>query len=465
MSGRIGDARRDRRPAAGRKRRRCRTRRAPQARARASARRARTPGGRRRMRSRAPWSLSVRRVMRRAHAVDSTEKRRADARAIPERCARAFILQCIKACATMDRFARFLAPCPPRPKAAPASRQPRPAKSPRVARSRSRPRRRTRLPLRCEVPRMEMKPACRRDRDSTTRATSTTRAAWASSRTSRAASPTTSSRRASRSSTTCATAAPRAPIRCTATARGCWCRSPTPSSARRWRKQGVKLPKAGAYGVGMVFLPRNPAARAACVREIERAIANEGQQLLGWRDVPVDDSTLGPTARGTHAGDPPGVRRRGPRQPRPRRLRAQALHHPQEPAATPSARSASRTRAISTCRRSRTAPSSTRACCSPSRWAPFYRDLHRQALRLGAVPRAPALLHQHLPDVGPRAPVPLHRAQRRDQHAAAATSTGSSRARRRSTRSCWARTSTRSGRSSTTASRTRPRSTTRSSCW
>src|SRR5438874_3171902 len=64
-------------------------------------------------------------------------------------------------------------------------------------------------------------------------------------------------------------------------------------------KQGVKLPKAGAYGVGMVFLPSNPAARAACVREIERAVVNEGQQLLGWRDVPVDDSTLGKTARDT----------------------------------------------------------------------------------------------------------------------------------------------------------------------
>ena len=31
------------------------------------------------------------------------------------------------------------------------------------------------------------------------------------------------------------------------------------------QRQGVKLPKAGAYGVGMVFLPRNPAARAACM--------------------------------------------------------------------------------------------------------------------------------------------------------------------------------------------------------
>jgi glutamate synthase (NADPH) large chain len=64
-------------------------------------------------------------------------------------------------------------------------------------------------------------------------------------------------------------------------------------------RQGVKLPKAGAYGVGMIFLPRNPAARAACVREIERAIVNEGQTLLGWREVPVDDSAIGHTARDT----------------------------------------------------------------------------------------------------------------------------------------------------------------------
>ncbi|QJR13144.1 Ferredoxin-dependent glutamate synthase 1 [Usitatibacter rugosus] len=64
-------------------------------------------------------------------------------------------------------------------------------------------------------------------------------------------------------------------------------------------KQGVKLPKAGAYGVGMVFLPRSPAARDACVREIERAIANEGQMLLGWRDVPISTASLGPTAMGT----------------------------------------------------------------------------------------------------------------------------------------------------------------------
>ena len=62
-------------------------------------------------------------------------------------------------------------------------------------------------------------------------------------------------------------------------------------------KQGVKLPKAGQYGVGMVFLPRDPASRIACEYEIERAIKDEGQTLLGWRDVPVDNSDLAEPAK------------------------------------------------------------------------------------------------------------------------------------------------------------------------
>ncbi|HZN23826.1 MAG TPA: hypothetical protein VFB75_06350, partial [Burkholderiales bacterium] len=57
--------------------------------------------------------------------------------------------------------------------------------------------------------------------------------------------------------------------------------------------QGVRLPPQGQYGVGMVFLPKEPASRLACEYEIERAIKDEGQVLLGWRDVPVDDTGLG----------------------------------------------------------------------------------------------------------------------------------------------------------------------------
>jgi len=62
--------------------------------------------------------------------------------------------------------------------------------------------------------------------------------------------------------------------------------------------RGVKLPPAGEYGVGMVFLPKEHASRLACEQEMERAIRAEGQILLGWRDVPVDrDMPMSPTVR------------------------------------------------------------------------------------------------------------------------------------------------------------------------
>ena len=62
-------------------------------------------------------------------------------------------------------------------------------------------------------------------------------------------------------------------------------------------KQNVNLPPAGEYGVGMVFLPKEPASRLACEYEIERAIKDEGQVLLGWRDVPRDNSGLGESVK------------------------------------------------------------------------------------------------------------------------------------------------------------------------
>ena len=62
-------------------------------------------------------------------------------------------------------------------------------------------------------------------------------------------------------------------------------------------RQGVILPPAGSYGVGMVFLPKEPASRLACEYEIERAIKEEGQVLLGWRDVPCDNEGLGESVK------------------------------------------------------------------------------------------------------------------------------------------------------------------------
>src|SRR5688572_32181543 len=78
---------------------------------------------------------------------------------------------------------------------------------------------------------------------------------------------------------------------------GCLIQIPDRFYREEIAKQGVKLPPAGQYGVGMVFLPRDPASRIACEYEIERAIKDEGQILLGWRDVPVDNSDLAEPAK------------------------------------------------------------------------------------------------------------------------------------------------------------------------
>ncbi|MEW6542957.1 MAG: glutamate synthase large subunit [Nitrospirota bacterium] len=61
----------------------------------------------------------------------------------------------------------------------------------------------------------------------------------------------------------------------------------------------IKLPNAGEYGVGMVFLPREAAARKSCETLFEKVIAEEGARLLGWRDVPVKSDAIGTQARRT----------------------------------------------------------------------------------------------------------------------------------------------------------------------
>ena len=60
---------------------------------------------------------------------------------------------------------------------------------------------------------------------------------------------------------------------------------------------GITLPEAGDYGAGIVFLPHDGATRAAFEQEFERIVKDEGEAFLGFRDVPVDPSMLGKTAR------------------------------------------------------------------------------------------------------------------------------------------------------------------------
>ncbi|MBX3578927.1 MAG: glutamate synthase large subunit [Rhizobiaceae bacterium] len=56
--------------------------------------------------------------------------------------------------------------------------------------------------------------------------------------------------------------------------------------------QGIKLPGAGHYGIGYLFMPRNAAMRQHIEGIIAEVTAAEGQTLLGFRDVPVDNASL-----------------------------------------------------------------------------------------------------------------------------------------------------------------------------
>lgn len=56
--------------------------------------------------------------------------------------------------------------------------------------------------------------------------------------------------------------------------------------------QGVTLPKAGDYAVGYLFMPRDEAQIAHFKQVIADVVAEEGQVLLGFREVPVDNSSL-----------------------------------------------------------------------------------------------------------------------------------------------------------------------------
>ena len=62
-------------------------------------------------------------------------------------------------------------------------------------------------------------------------------------------------------------------------------------------KAHFDLPPLGKYGTGIVFLPRDKSSREFIKSVFSKVIAEEEQILLGWRDVPVDNSEIGETAR------------------------------------------------------------------------------------------------------------------------------------------------------------------------
>ncbi|MDX5312385.1 MAG: glutamate synthase large subunit, partial [Rhodococcus sp. (in: high G+C Gram-positive bacteria)] len=57
------------------------------------------------------------------------------------------------------------------------------------------------------------------------------------------------------------------------------------------------LPPAGFYATGIAFLPQDEKAADEAVAAVDAIVAEEGLQVLGWREVPVDPSDLGTLAK------------------------------------------------------------------------------------------------------------------------------------------------------------------------
>src|SRR3569623_1911058 len=69
--------------------------------------------------------------------------------------------------------------------------------------------------------------------------------------------------------------------------------------AKKAQEAGFTLPALGEYGIGHLFLPTEATWRQI-IRDIyEEVIAREGLTLIGWRDVPTDNSTLGESVKPT----------------------------------------------------------------------------------------------------------------------------------------------------------------------
>jgi glutamate synthase (NADPH/NADH) large chain/glutamate synthase (ferredoxin) len=86
---------------------------------------------------------------------------------------------------------------------------------------------------------------------------------------------------------------------CTGDGSGILLQVPHEFFKRAAKDLGLKLPNAGEYGVGMLFMPRDPDARKQCETLISGIVKEEGAKLIGWRDVPVKSDAIGTQARKT----------------------------------------------------------------------------------------------------------------------------------------------------------------------
>ncbi|MBF0166615.1 MAG: glutamate synthase large subunit [Alphaproteobacteria bacterium] len=80
---------------------------------------------------------------------------------------------------------------------------------------------------------------------------------------------------------------------------GILCQLPDAFLRAEAAKLGMTLPGYGHYSCGMVNLPKAEKSRSICEKHLESVVKAEGQTLLGWRDVPVDETALSEGVRKT----------------------------------------------------------------------------------------------------------------------------------------------------------------------
>ncbi|NPA37692.1 MAG: glutamate synthase large subunit [Chlorobi bacterium] len=66
-----------------------------------------------------------------------------------------------------------------------------------------------------------------------------------------------------------------------------------------FKSLGFQLPAEGKYGSGMLFLPKDKSEADACIELLNNTIKEEGLELIGYRDVPVNSSVIGEIASRT----------------------------------------------------------------------------------------------------------------------------------------------------------------------
>ena len=180
---------------------------------------------------------------------------------------------------------------------------------------------------------------------------------------------------------------------------------------------GIDLPHRGEYAVGMTFLPQETHQRERCETLIRQTVEAEGQTFLGWRDVPVNPDAIGtlasqvmPTIRQFFVGRSPRL------QDEPAFERKLYVIRREIEKAIIGADMTDRNDFYICSLSCRTIV--YKGLLIADQIGQFYHDLRARLDGVGLRAGALALQHQHARHLEAGAPLPLRRAQRRDQHAA-----------------------------------------------